>query len=105
MRELFTSIAEITQSVGACPVLIDLRYSAYSMTPPEIRRLFDEFKPALRLMSNRIALLSAPEIEQYDQLFIMSVYLLNQSIEADAFCQMTPAVEWLAQRRQPPVQH
>lgn len=105
MRELFTNIAEITESVGACPVLIDLRHGAYSMTRFEIYRLIEEFKPGLRLMNNRIALLSAPEIEHYDQLFIMSVYLLNQSVEADAFCQITRALEWLAQRRQPPVQH
>jgi hypothetical protein len=105
ITEVFLSIAEITESVGACLVLVDFRFCEYDITYPEIDQLFREVKPALRLMHNRIALISAPAVHHYDQLFMLSVYLLDHGVEADAFCQANRALQWLEQKKQRPILH
>jgi hypothetical protein len=105
ITEVFLSIAEITESVSACRVLVDFRFCEYDITPLEISDLFREAKPMQRLMNSRIALLSAPAVDRYDQLFMLSVYLLNHGVDADAFCQANRAIRWLEQKRQRPVIH
>jgi hypothetical protein len=86
-----------------CGVLIDLRQGRYRLTYRDIHSLLNELKPALWPLHHRIALVSAPEIEQSDQLFLLSVCLSDQGLEADVFYDAFRAVEWLAQKKKAPV--
>jgi hypothetical protein len=104
-REVFLSIAEITESLGSCRVLIDLREGIHSIGYFAIFALLDEVQAGRRLLGNKIALLSNAAAEQYDQVFLLSVYLLNQRLQADVFFEINRAIRWLASDQQPPLQH
>ena len=56
-------------------MLIDLRRGRYRLNYRDICGLLNELKPALWPVHNRIALVSAPAIEQSDQLFMLSLCL------------------------------
>jgi hypothetical protein len=84
-----------------CGVLIDLTGRVQTHRR-DIYGLFSELKPALWPLHHRIALVSAPAIEQSDQLFILSVCLSDQGLEADVFYDIYRAIEWLAQKKKTP---
>ena len=86
-----------------CGVLIDLRQGKYRLTYRDIDGLLNELKPALWRLRHRIALVSAPAIEQSDQLFMLSVCLSDQGLEADVFYDIYRAIEWLAHKKKAPV--
>ena len=86
-------------------VLIDLRQGRYRFTYRDVCGLLNELKPALWPVHNRIALVSAPAIEQSDQLFMLSLCLSERGLQADVFYDIYRAIEWLAQKEKPPIQH
>jgi hypothetical protein len=105
VRQIFRNVVEITQVLVGGGVLIDLRQGRYRLTYRDIDGLLNELKPALWTLHNRIALVSAPAIEQSDQLFMLGVRLSELGFEADVFYDIYRAIEWLAQKRRPPVQN
>jgi hypothetical protein len=103
VKQIFLSVAEITQLLVGGGVLIDLRQGSYRLTYRDIYGLLKELKPALGRLHHRIALVSAPTIEQSDQLFMLSVCLSDQGLEADVFYDIYRAIEWLAHKKKAPV--
>jgi hypothetical protein len=105
VRQIFLNVVEITQMLLGGGVLIDLRQGRYRLTYRDIDGLLNELKPALWTLHNRIAFVSAPAIEQSDQLFMLSVCLSELGFEADVFYDTYRAIEWLAQKKRPHVQN
>lgn len=105
VRQIFLNIVEITQALVGGGVLIDLRQGRYRLTYRDIDGLLHELKPALWTLHNRIALVSAPAIEQSDQLFMLSFCLSELGFDADVFYDFYRAIEWLAQKKRPPVRN
>jgi hypothetical protein len=105
VRQIFLKVVEITQVLVGGGVLIDLRQGRYRLTYRDINGLLSELKPALWALHNRIALVSAPAIEQSDQLFMLSFCLAELGFEADVFYDIYRAIEWLAQKKRPPLQN
>jgi hypothetical protein len=64
VKQIFLSVAEITQLLVGGGVLIDLRQGSYRLTYRDIYGLLKELKPALGRLHHRIALVSAPTIEK-----------------------------------------
>jgi hypothetical protein len=86
-------------------VLIDLRRGHYRLTYHDICGLLNELKQTLWPVHNRIALVSVPTIEQPDQLFMLSLCLAERGLQADVFYDIYRAIEWLALKEKPPIQH
>ena len=103
VKQIFLSVAEITQLLVGGGVLIDLRQGSYRLTYRDIYGLLKDLKPALGRLHHRIALVSAPTIEQSDQLFMLSVCLSDQGLEADVFYDIPRAIEWLTHKKKAPV--
>ena len=103
VKRIFLNAADISQRLLGCGVLIDLRQGRYRLTYRDIHALFNDLKPSLWPLHNRIALVSAPAIEQSDQLFLLSACLSDQGFEADVFYDIYRAIEWLAQKQKVPV--
>ena len=103
IKKIFLNAAQINRMLVGRGVLIDLRQGSYRFTYRDIYGLFDELKPSLWPLHGRIALVSAPAIEQSDQLFILSVCLSDQGLEADVFYDIPRAVEWLTQKKKAPI--
>jgi hypothetical protein len=105
VRRIFLNVAEITQMLVGGGVLIDLRRGRYRLTYRDICDLLNELKAALWPVHNKIALVSAPAFEQSDQLFMLSLCLSERGFQADVFYDIYRAIEWLAQKQKPPIQH
>jgi hypothetical protein len=105
VRQIFLNIVEITQALVGGGVLIDLRQGRYRLTYRDIDDLLNKLKPVIWALHNKIALVSAPAIEQSDQLFMLSFCLSELGFEADVFYDTYRAIEWLAQKKRPPLQN
>lgn len=103
IKKIFLDAAQINRMLVGRGVLIDLRQGSYRFTYRDIYGLFDELRPFLWPLHGRIALVSAPAIEQSDQLFVLSVCLSDQGLEADVFYDISRAIEWLTQKKKAPV--
>ncbi|MGH7930668.1 MAG: hypothetical protein ACREQV_23095, partial [Candidatus Binatia bacterium] len=77
----------------------------HRMTYLDIYEALAGVNRALRSLENRIALLSASSLQQYNSLFVLSICLLDHGLEADVFCEIDRAIQWLAQKKQPPLLH
>src|SRR5207245_10947751 len=91
VRQIFLNVVEITQVLVGGGVLIDLRQGRYRLTYGDIDGMLNELKPALWTLHNRIALVSAPRIEQSDQLFVLGVCFSGLGFEDDVFCDICSA--------------
>jgi hypothetical protein len=49
--------------------------------------------------SNKVALVSSPDMQQYWQLITLRERLVRKKIEAGAFCGRREAIDWLTGRR------
>jgi hypothetical protein len=49
--------------------------------------------------SNKVALVSSPDMQQYWQLITLRERLVRKKIEAGAFCSRREAIDWLTGRR------
>jgi hypothetical protein len=96
VAEIFAEVAEITQPLLDCKVLIDLRDSTYRLDPADIHTFANELRTDLWPDTNKIALVAAPSSAQYNQLFMLSVCLSNRGFKVAVFYDANGAASWLA---------
>ena len=94
--QIFAEIAEITQPLEDCKILIDLRDSTYTLDPADIQAFTNELRPNGWPDGSKIALLSAASREQYDQLSVLSSCLANRGFRVAVFYDANSSATWLA---------
>jgi len=94
--QLFAEVAEITQPLEDCKILIDLRDSSYKLDPADIQAFTSELRPNVWPEGSKIALLSAPSKEQYDQLMMLSSCLSDRGFRVAVFYDANSSASWLA---------
>ena len=94
---IFREIAETTQSLVSCKVLIDLQEATYRLEPPRIDAFVNGLRFDLWPQNNKVALVAGPEISLSDQLFILSNNLSNRGLKVAVFHNSKDAVIWLAE--------
>jgi hypothetical protein len=62
--------------------------------PSDILELVESIEPETWPRNNKVALVSAPEIEQYQQLAIFGEGLIKQSLDVAVFYDMKEAIRW-----------
>ena len=97
-NQIFRKVEEATQSLLDCNVLIDLVDAKCELQPAEIEAFANESRPYRWPQGSKIALVSAPESEQYDQLSMLSFCLSARNVEIVAFSDSKIAVDWLADK-------
>jgi hypothetical protein len=95
IKRLLHMIAETIQGLPGCASLVDLRHVTCKFHPIDLYDLLHELKPALLPGSNRIAFVSPSEIEDYDQLHMLSACLWGRGLNVDVFYDVDSATEWL----------
>jgi hypothetical protein len=95
IKRLLHLIGETTQPLPGCGSLVDLRDVTCQLHPIDLHDLLHQLKPNLLPRSNRIAFVSPPEIEEYDQLYMLSVCLWGRGLKVDVFYDIDSAAEWL----------
>ena len=96
VTEIFAEVAEITQPLSDCKILIDLRDSTYRLDAADIHAFADELRTNVWPDGSKMALLSAPSREEYDQLLMLSSCLSNRGFRVAVFYDANSAASWLA---------
>ncbi|HEY2922168.1 MAG TPA: hypothetical protein VGK77_24570 [Candidatus Binatia bacterium] len=97
MKQILRRIADMTLHSPDCEVLIDLRKATCSLTSIDIYILAAE--PNVWPLKNKVALVSARDIDQYDQLLLLSSCVSNRGFNVTAFYDLDRALQWLALER------
>jgi len=95
-RHVLDKLAEATQSFLDCKILVDFQDSKCQFSPSDVREIALTFDVSAWPHSNKIALISSPDMEQYHHLGILGDCLLDMKIDVSVFYEMRDAISWLA---------
>ena len=95
-KEIFRNVVHTTRSLLDSRVLIDLQDATCQLEPGEIRAFADNLRPEYWPSTNRVALVSEPDVQDYRQLCVLSTFLSNRDIKNAVFKDTRAAVSWLA---------
>ena len=95
-KRLFDKVIEETRPLLDCKVLIDLQDSRYQLLPAEVAELADSIDLQSWPQHNKVALVSSPEIEQYQQLAMLGEGLAKRSVKITVFYDTKEAISWLS---------
>jgi hypothetical protein len=96
LEQIFQEVATVTRALLDCKVVIDLQDALCNLKTTDIQA-FVHGRNADGWSSHKIAMLSPQEIEQYDQLFILTSGLSKLGFKIAAFYDSKAAVSWLAE--------
>ena len=95
---IFDEVASATRLLPDSKVLIDLLEATSKFAPIEIGVFVNSLKLDSWSHSPKIALVSAQEIEQYDQLATLSTCLSSRGLQVAVFYESKLAIDWLADK-------
>jgi hypothetical protein len=95
-REIFRNVVNTTRSLLDCKVLIDLQEATCQLEPGDICAFADNLRPEYWPPTNRVALVSESDPQDYRQLCVLSTLLSNRAIRNAVFQDTRAAVSWLA---------
>jgi len=98
MKQILSDIAGRTQQLFDGEVLIDLRNATCSLNTVNIYAIANELKQNLWPLENKVALVSARDIEQYDQILLLSSCVSSRDFKVAAFYDLDRALQWLSQK-------
>jgi hypothetical protein len=92
---IFRQVAETILELFNCTVLIDFEKTHLSVKSSDIDVLINRLGPDLRLGNIKIALVSSAEIDELEQLRVLSDSLCREDLRAAVFRDAQEAVVWL----------
>lgn len=96
LEQVFREVATVTQSLLDCKVVIDLQDAVCNLGTADIQAFANGRKPAAWSNKHKVAMLSPREVEQYDQLVLLTSGLSKQGFKIAVFYDSKAAVSWLA---------
>jgi hypothetical protein len=97
LRQIFRNIVDTTRSLLDCRVLVDLQDATYSLEPVDIHDFAVNLRPEFWPSTNRVALVSVPEPQDYSRLCLLSTFLSNRRIQNAVFKDTKSALSWLVE--------
>ena len=95
-RNIFLRVDRFTQPLSQCRVLIDMRDSNYILEFTEISVLIDHIVADVSSRDKQLAIVSAPGVEYFRELVVLSNCLANYDFNIAVFTDMDRATGWLA---------
>ena len=95
-KQIFHKAAEASGTLPDCMVLIDLEDATLKIEPQDIHAIIDALEPSLWPRKHKIALVSSPEPEKFDPLYVLGAYLCALGLRVAVFKETKSAVIWLA---------
>jgi hypothetical protein len=92
---ILRQVAETIQELFNCKVLIDFENANLRLDPSDIDVLVNRLGPDLRLGNIKIALVSSPEIDEFEQLRVLCISLCREDLRAAVFDNPDEAISWL----------
>jgi hypothetical protein len=97
LRQIFRNIVDTTRSLLDCRVLVDLQDATYCLEPGELHDFAVNLRPEFWPPTNRVALVSVPEPQDYCRLCLLSTFLSNRRIRNAVFKDTRSALSWLVE--------
>ena len=97
-QQVFRRAADAARTLSDCMVLIDLEDAALKIEPQDVHTIVDALEPNLWPHKHKIALVSSPEAEKFDPLYVLGAYLCALGLKVAVFKETKSAVNWLADR-------
>lgn len=97
-KRLFEEIAEATRPLSDCKVLADLSDSTYEFEAADVNVFVGELPPDAWPRGNKVALVSGPNLEDYQRLYLLRAALAGRGFAAGVFRDSNVAIDWLAGR-------
>ena len=95
--QIFKKIKEMTELLSDCKVLIDLVDAQSALDPMAIKELLGEFKADEWPSTSKLAMVSAAQVPQHNQILMLAASLSNRGYKAAAFYDSKSAVTWLTE--------
>ena len=95
-KDIFYRAADAAKMLSDCMVLIDLEDTALKLEPQDVHAIVDALEPNLWPHKHKIALVSSPEAEKFDPLYVLGAYLSALGLKVAVFKETKSAVNWLA---------
>lgn len=98
-ERIFDQVIEATRTLLDCKVLIDFQDSTIQFMTADIVNFLARFDFQKWPHSNKVALVSSPDIQPYRQLMALSEGLIRMKLDAGVFCNGREAIDWLTGHR------
>ena len=96
LEQIFQEVTTVTRALLDCKVVIDLQDAVCTLETTDIQA-FVNGRKVDGWSSHKVAMLSPHEIEQYDQLFMLTSGLSKLGFKIAVFYDSKAAVSWLAE--------
>jgi hypothetical protein len=97
LDQIFREVATVTQPLPDCNVVIDLQDAVCNLEAADIEAFVNGLKPNEWPISNKVAMVSPRDNEQYDWLFRLTSGVSKLGFKIAVFYDSKAAVSWLAE--------
>jgi hypothetical protein len=95
-ERILDEVLDSTRTLLDCKVLLDFQDSTLEFLPSDVANFLVRFEFEEWPHSNKIALVSSPEMQQFGQLACLADGLVRMKLEVGSFYNTRDAIDWLA---------
>jgi hypothetical protein len=95
-KEIFRRVDQFTHRLSDCRIVIDMRDSNYILESTDIPIVVEHIVENFSSRDSSLALVSAPGVEYFRQLVVLSSCLSKCDFNIAVFTDIDPAASWLA---------
>jgi hypothetical protein len=96
LLQIFQEVAAATEPLEDCKVVVDLQDITCNLAGSDVQAFVDGFQPHSWPATNKVAIVAPREMDQYDQLFLLTSSLAKRGLKIAIFYDSKTAVSWLA---------
>jgi hypothetical protein len=96
LKHVFARVIVETKPLLDCKVLVDLQDSTFKLLPFDLAEFLDRFDFDEWPHNNKVALVSSPAKDQFQQLTLLGEGLLKRGLKVVVFYDMKEAISWLS---------
>lgn len=94
--QIFQEVVTATEPLRDCKVVVDLQDTTCNLAGADIETFVDGVKPDRWPSTNKVAIVAPREIDQYDQILVLTSGLAKHGLKIAVFYDSNTAVTWLA---------
>ena len=96
LAQIFQEVVTATEPLGDCKVVVDLQDTTCNLAGVDVQAFVDDVHTDGWSATNKVAIVAPREIDQYDQIFVLTSGLAKRGVKIAVFYDSKAAVTWLA---------
>ena len=96
LEQIFQEVVATTEPLGDCKVVVDLQDTTCNLAEADLQAFVEGFQPDCLPATNKVAIVAPREMDQYDQLSLLTSGLAKRGPKIAIFYDSKTAVSWLA---------